>query len=178
MRRTFTYDGKRYSVQRPTERELKKAIEKKKEELKAGKKKESAITFKAYAYKWLRIYKSPYVSNSTDGMYQASINTLSKYIGAKQLKSVTSEDIQKIITAEFESGVSKSKLDKLILTVRQIYRQAVSDRIVVYNPTTTIKKPRIEDSTRRALTDDEYEKILERAKEHEYGGLILAILYL
>ena len=178
MRKTFTYEGKRYSVQRKNPSDIEKAIEKKKEELRQEKIKESCITFRAYAYKWLRIYKSPYVSHATDGMYQANINTLCDYIGTTQLKRVNSEDIQKIITAEYEKGISKSKLDKLILTVRQIYKQAVSDRLVVYNPTTTIKKPCIKEETRRALNDEEYKQILERAEEHEYGGLILAILYL
>ena len=178
MRKTFTFEGKRYSVQRKTERELKKAVEKKLSELKEGKEKEACITFKSYAYRWLRIYKTPYVSDSTDEMYQASINTLCRYIGTKQLKRVTAEDIQKIITAEYEDGVSKSKMDKTILTVKQIYRQAVSDRLISYDPTTTIKKPRIEECSRRALTDEEYKAILERAKDHEYGGLVLTILYL
>lgn len=178
MRKTFTYDGKRYSVQRRTESELEKAIEKKKEDLRQGKIKESNISFRAYAYKWLRIYKSPYVSDATDGMYQANINTLCEYIGAKRLKDVTSEDVQSVITSEYEKGVSKSKIDKLILTVRQIYKQAMSDRIVAYNPTTTIKKPKIKEESRRALTDEEYETVLQGAKTHPYGNLILTILYL
>lgn len=178
MIKTFTYEGKRYYVERQTESELIKAVEKKKADLKAGKVKESSATFREYAYKWLRIYKTPYVSLATDGMYHANIKTLCEYIGAKQLKSVSPEEVQKIVTDQYEKGVSKSKLDKLILTIRQIYKQAVSDRVVVYNPTTTIKKPRVQEETRRALTDEEYEIILQGAKTHPYGNLILTILYL
>ncbi len=111
-------------------------------------------------------------------MYHANIKTWCDSIGTVKLKSVTPENIQKVVTEQYELGVSKSKLDKLILTIRQIYRQAVSDRTVVYNPATNIKKPKVPEQTRRALTDDEYELILERAKEHEYGSLILTILYL
>ena len=75
-------------------------------------------------------------------------------------------------------GVSKSKTDKLILTIRQIYRQAVSDRLVVYNPTTTIQKPKTQETSRTALTECQYRLILDRAKEHEYGDIILTILCL
>ena len=178
MRKTFTYDGKRYSVQRKTQAELEKAVEKKKAELRDGKIKESAITFQAYAYKWLRIYKSPYVSSATDSMYHANIKTWCDSIGAIKLKSVSPEMIQKVITSLYESGLSKSKLDKMILTIRQIYKQAISDRTVAYNPTTTIKKPNIKETTRCALTDEQYALILERANEHEYGNVILTILYL
>ena len=178
MRRTFTFDGKRYYVERKTEAELEKAIEKKKRELEEGRVKESCISFRAYAYRWLDIYKTPYVSKSTDEMYHANINTLSEYFGAKQLRQVSAEDIQRAITKEYEKGVSKSKIDKLILTVRQIYRRAVSDRVVSYNPTTTIQKPKIKETTRCALTDEQYQTILERANEHEYGNIILTILYL
>ena len=178
MRKTFIYDGKRYYVERQTESELEKAVEKKKAELKEGKVKESNQTFREYAYKWLRIYKSPYVSSATEYSYIASIKTWCDSIGAIKLKSVTPEQVQKVITEQFESGVSKSKLDKLILTIRQIYRQAVSDRAVVYNPTTAIQKPRNKETKKSALTDEQYKIILERAKEHEYGDLILTILYL
>ncbi len=178
MRRTFTFEGKRYSVQRNTEAELEKAIEKKKADILEGRTKERNISFKTYAYKWLRIYKSPYVSPATEGMYQANINTLCGHIGSKALKDVTAEDVQAVITCAYERGLSKSKIDKLILTVRQIYRQAVSDRVVSYNPTTAIKKPRMNEESRRALTDTEYHAIIERAKTHEHGNLILAILYL
>ena len=178
MRKTFTYDGKRYSVQRKTQKELEKAIEKKKAELRNGKIKESAITFQDYAYKWLRIYKSPYVSPATDSMYHANIKTWCDSIGAIKLKSVTPEMIQTVITSQYESGVSKSKTDKLILTIRQIYKQAMSDRIVSYNPTTTIQKPRNKETRKCALTDEQYHAILERANEHEYGNIILTILYL
>lgn len=178
MIKTFTYEGKRYYVKRQTQEELEKAVEAKKAELKSGKIKESNATFREYAYKWLRIYKSPYVSHATESMYHANIKTWCDSIGAIKLKCISPEQIQKVITEQYEKGVSKSKLDKLILTIRQIYKQAVSDRLVVYNPTTTIKKPRMQEESRRALTDDEYELILERAKEHEYGNLILTILYL
>ena len=178
MRRSFTFGGKRYYVERKTKSELDKAVEQKKAELREGKSKESNITFREYAYRWLRVYKSSFVSPATESMYLANIKTLCNYIGAVKLKCVSAEDIQMIINAQYELGVSKSKIDKLILTVRQIYRQAVSDRSVVYNPTTTIQKPRMEESVRCALTDEQYDIILERAKEHEYGDLILTILYL
>ena len=178
MRKTFTYDGKRYSVQRKTKKELEKAIEKKKAELRDGRIKESAITFQAYAYKWLRVYKSPYVSPATDSMYHANIKTWCESIGSVQLKSVTPEMIQTVITTQYKNGASKSKTDKLILTIRQIYKQAMSDRVVSYNPTTTIQKPKTKETTRCALTDEQYQTILERANEHEYGNIILTILYL
>ena len=178
MRKTFIYEGKRYYVERQTESELEKAVEKKKAELKEGKIKESNQTFREYAYKWLRIYKSPYVSNATEYSYIASIKTWCDSIGAIKLKYVTPEKIQKVITEEYEKGSSKSKIDKLILTIRQIYRQAIADRLVVYDPTTTVKKPRNTENTRNALTDEQYKIIIEHAKEHKYGDIILTILYL
>ena len=178
MRKTFTYAGKRYYVERQTKSELDKAVEEKKLELREGKVKESNTTFREYAYKWLRIYKSPFVSPATDSMYLANIKTWCDNLCGIKLKSVTAEDIQNVINSLYESGLSKSKIDKMILTIRQIYRQAISDRLVVYNPTTTIQKPKTAENTRCALTEYQYRLILERAKEHEYGNLILTILYL
>jgi len=178
MRKTFTYDGKRYYVERKTKSELDKAVEQKKLELREGRIKESNVTFKEYAYRWLRVYKSPFVSSATEYSYIASIKTWCDSIGAIKLKCVTPEELQQVINEQYEAGVSKSKTDKLILTIRQIYRQAVSDRLIIYNPTTTIQKPRNKETRKCALTDEQYRKIVERAKEHEYGDLILTILYL
>lgn len=178
MRKTFTYDGKRYYVERKTKSELDRAVEQKKAELREGKVKESNITFKEYAYRWFRLYKSPFVSSATKYSYIASIKTWCENIGATKLKCVSPEDLQRVINAQYDMGVSKSKTDKLILTIRQIYRQAVSDRFVVYNPTTTIQKPKTQETSRTALTECQYRLILDRAKEHEYGDIILTILYL
>ena len=160
MRKTFTYKGKRYSVQRKTEEELDRAIELKKKQLDTGK-------FSAFAWDWYRTFKEPYVGKATQSMYKASIKTCCMYIGNKYVHDITASDVQKMITAEMSS---KSKTDKLILTVRQILRHADIDLNIV--------RPQFKENRHRALTQCEERVIVEACHKSKYGLWILTMLYL
>lgn len=178
MRKTFTYNGKRYSVQRKTEKELNVAIAEKKLQLKNDAIAESNIRFKEYADRWYSIYKKPYVSDSTQSMYRSAIKIINTYIGNKKLKTITATDLQKIITTEYESGSGKSKIDKITLTLKQIFKQAVADRLVKTDSTTTLKKPQGRENHQRALTKCEEMYLVEFCKQSQYGTWVLCMLYL
>lgn len=178
MRKTFIYKGKRYSVQRKTQRELEQAIRDKKRKIDEGIDTRKRITVERYTWDWFTTYKKPYVSQNTTYMYEANIKTLCSYIGKKQMSEITSSDIQQVVTSEFEKGRSKSKIDKVILTTRQVFKQAFADRIIDHNPAATIQKPTVAETTRCGLTDEDYNKVVEKAKDHEHGEWVLVMLYL
>lgn len=178
MRKTFVYKGKRYSVQRKTKRELEQAIRDKKQKIDEGIRADSNKTVEKYAWEWFTIYKSPYVSVHTSYMYEANIKTICAHIGGRQINTIKASDIQQIITEEYEKGCSKSKIDKVVLTIRQIFKQAYADRLIAFDPTTNVKKPSIAEVTRCGLTDAEYNVILEHSNEHEHGHWVLVMLHL
>lgn len=177
-RKTFTFEGVRYSVTRQTDEELAVAIAEKKRELENNEKKESNILTKDYIDQWYTIYKEPYISVKTKEMYITSTNHLKAYIGNVALKKVTATDIQQMVTAEYNKGRSKSHIDKLVLTARQVFNRACIDKKIRDNPTIDIKVPKLQHGKRRAITDEERRYILDVAKDHRHGRWIRGILYL
>lgn len=178
MRKTFTFEGKRYEVTAKTEAELYEKIARKKIELKEGKVKESNILVKDYLKTWVETFKEPYVGKATMTMYNTKIKLINDYIGYLRLKDVTSTDIQRIITKELEKGRSKSHIDKIMLTLSQAMQRAVIDRKISYDPTLGITKPKLEENKRRAVTDEERQAILTVAESHRYGRWIRIMLYM
>lgn len=176
MRKTFTYNGKRYYVERKTEEELYMAVAEKKLQLQNDYKKETEARFTEYAFSWLEVFKKPYVTKKTSDMYRSAIRCIDKYIGHKRLKDITSTDIQNVITAEYKLGRSKSRIDKLILTFRAVFKRAEIDRKIRNNPTQTIQRPNMDENISRALTDTEYEAIMKVSETSRYGLWIRTML--
>ena len=91
MRKTFTYNGKRYSVERPTHDELILAVADKMRELKDADTDRANPAFNAFAKEWLEVYKKPYIKDVT--MYVSGINTLSERIGYMGMRDIRPSDL-------------------------------------------------------------------------------------
>lgn len=176
-RKTFTYRGKRYDVKADSHDELLQKIAEKKFLLSKGINKESNIKTQEYTKMWLETFKKPYVSQSTFTSYTYSIKCINRYIGTRNLRDVNSIDIQEMITKEFERGLSKSFISKLINTTRQVFRQAYADEVINRDPSVSIRRPKQEYGKGRALTDEELKAVIEVAQNHRHGLWILTMLY-
>ena len=177
-RKTFTFEGRRYSVTRQNSDELAMAVAEKKLELKQGKQKETNLLVKDWLKHWFETFKEPYVSEKTFDMYKTSIKVINGYIGTKQLKTIRSSDIQNIITQEHKRGMSKSYIDKTALTLNQAFKRAVIDKKIHNNPVADIQKPKMERGKNRALTDIEREAIIAVSKTNPHGAWIRSMLFL
>lgn len=178
FRKTFTFEGRRYDVTAKTEAELYEKIANKKRDLKENRVRESEILTKDYLKIWLETCKKPYVTKQTASGYRSSIKNINEYIGNRRLKDVTASDVQKIISEAYQNGRSKSYIDKIILTLKQAFFRACVDKKIRDNPTLTIIKPAMEETTRRSITDEERAAILHVAETNEHGRWIRALLYL
>lgn len=178
LRTTFTYDGVRYYVRGHTQEELIEKKVRKQMELEEDKVKATNILCKDYAEQWYATYKEPYVGTKAQVMYKNQLRLMSEYIGSRRLKDITATDLQTIINKEYAKGRSKSHINKIYLTITQIFKRATIDRKISYDPSLALIKPKMEDGTVRALTDTERKAILEVAKTHKYGLWIKFMLYL
>lgn len=176
MRKSFTHNGKRYYIRANTEEELYEKIARKKLELENEVIQESNILVKDWFEVWLATFKEPYVSTSTYNMYRYAIGVLNKYIGHRQLKTIRSSDIQDLFNKE--TGSSKSKINKLYLTLKQAFERAEIDGKISKTPVKGIIRPKAIEGNNRALTDEEREVILKVAENHIYGNWILTMLYM
>lgn len=177
-RKTFIYEGRRYDVRARTQEELYEKIAQKKLDLKERRIKADNISVQDYYQEWYRTFKEPYIKENTQMMYRTASHCVIRYIGKMKMHVVTAGDIQRMITAEYSAGKSKSHIDKLFVVLRQIFSQAYIDKRIPENPMLSIKPPKMQENPGRAVTEEERSAILHVAKTHRYGRWIRVMLYL
>ena len=201
IHKSFTYDGHRYKVRGKTEEE---AILKKAQllaDLKAGKpvrqnakaRKLSKLTTNTsvedYAEVWLSTYVRPKVRKPgaekskhtmTEKSYQCYVDKLNLYIlpaiGKMKMRDVNEMDLQCILNASKNAGLSQSHGNKLRMVMGAMFSRAVSSRIIDYNPTENLEVTVEDGDKRRSLTDIERFYLLETAAEHRCGLWIRFLL--
>ena len=201
IHKSFTYDGHRYKVRGKTEEE---AILKKAQllaDLKAGKpvrqnakaRKLSKLTTNTsvedYAEVWLSTYVRPKVRKPgaekskhtmTEKSYQCYVDKLNLYIlpaiGKMKMRDVNEMDLQCILNASKNAGLSQSHGNKLRMVMGAMFSRAVSSRIIDYNPTENLEVTVEDGDKRRSLTDIERSYLLQTATEHRCGLWIRFLL--
>lgn len=113
-------------------------------------------TFGRYADKWYETYKSKR-SLQTQQMYSNALNKL-EAIRDMRIGAVTTTDLQKIINDNWEHA----RICEIIkLTLKQIYKQAIQDRLVEpVNLAENLEIPKRVKKQRRTISDEEMERIL------------------
>lgn len=134
------------------------------------------VLFGVYAQRWFNNYIIPNLSPSGIKDY---INTLNVHIvpvfGERQVRSIAPMDIMEFLNQK-ATKYSKSIIEKLYLTFKQIFRLAVAQYIIDRDPMITIKVPDAPEHKRRALTEAERRAVIHVGLYHP-DGLLLLILY-
>lgn len=175
-RKTFTFDGRRYSVQAATPEELAVRVAMKKRDLEEGKKRISkTMTVKAWAKTWKKSYIESSVGDITSGDYQTRINKICAEIGDMQLKDVKPLHCQGVLNGMM--GSSLDYLQKVRRTMWQMFDMAEQNGLVLSNPANRLRLPEAEDGEGRALTEEEKALVLKVAAYHKAGPWVLLMLY-
>ena len=114
----------------------------------------STITFKEYKEKWYEKKKLTFNKNSANTivMYDGILNKYFPTIDYLKLKDITSHDIQKIIT---ENKDKKRTCQNIRMVLNQIFKSAISERIIQFNPMDNVTIPKHKAKEKRPLTPDE-----------------------
>lgn len=175
----FTVDGKRFSVYGKTVQECREKETKKRAEIEAGMYKPGEdLTFREYLEKLLPSYKetvkpSTYYTREKTWSYICdtviSPNGLKKF-GELKLKKIDAQAIRDLQTAMLRDNRSPEWINRLISASGYIFKQAIQDRLIMWDPTTGIKRlkctkePMIE-NVHRALTIEETQAFFDTAEE-------------
>lgn len=174
---TYTFDGKRYYVrssvsQRDADKKAAKALSAREDGIATL---DENTTVTDYATRWVEIYKKETVSASVYHAYKARINNhIIPAIGPIKLKNVKPTHLQEIMNAQ--SGKSKTHCDKLIITIKAIFRQAVKDDLIRRDPAEDIVSPKAKDGTHRSLSPEERAQTLLTAQTHNFGLAVKLML--
>lgn len=177
MRKTFTFEGKRYDITAKDETELAVKIALKKKALAEGTLVVTKNTIVSrWADEWLETYKKDSVGQATYELYKTNLKLhVLPVIGNLKLKDVKPVHLQKILNSR--AGHSKSHILKVKQLLQQLFAEARNNKLISDNPAENLKMPKATDGTRRALTDKERKYILQLSETHRNGLWILVMLY-
>ena len=183
IRVSESFDGRRYFAQGRTQAEAYRNLADKINAVKRG---EVGIgenmTVANWANTWLDTYNKPRIrkpgedklrGTMTEATYKQYEQLCRSYIvpaiGSMRLRDVTTTHLQKILNDS--KGASFSHVTKLNITIKKMFKQAVIDRIIPYDPAAGLTLPASKKGKRRSLTADERKYFLKAADKNPHGLL-------
>jgi len=168
IRKAFTFEGKQYRVYGDDLDEVYEKKAKKLQDLKEGRIIYSgSMTVKEWTEQALNTYKVN-VKNIDDMKSRINKHIIAE-IGDYPLKAVTPIQCQNILNAQV--GMSFSHISKLYQEIQFIFSTAVKNRLIPFDPTTDLVKPKGKKGHRRSLTEKETKHFLKVCDED--NGFIL-----
>lgn len=125
-----------------------------------------------YSAKWVAVYKA----GLTDAAYNDHVRVLMRFserYGQKLMTSIETSDIQDFYNTY--NGKSQSSINHMRDTIRGVFRAAVADRIIQYDPTEKAILPHGEKGTHRSITQHERELI--HRTQHRLRPMVMLMLY-
>lgn len=178
VRKTITWEGKRYEVTGKTEKEALEKLADLKASLKRGEKVVGAnSTVDRWFSEWIDVYKRPskMTQKSLDTYIQKYNGYIKPKIGSMKLKDVREVHLQRILNEE--AGRSYSHVSKLRMVMQGMFGKARKTRLIPYDPSEDLQLPEVTKGKRRSITDEERRAILATAQHHRAGLWVLTILY-
>lgn len=132
-------------------------------------------TFSEFSKVWLETKKEEVNDNTYKQTYLTNIKVLEATFGKKLMESITQMDLQKFFSSQ--SGISKSKMDKLYLIANAIFSIAFENDLIDKNPMVKVKKGQVSNPKElRTYTNEQYRFVVDFAKDHPYGLGIFIML--
>lgn len=135
------------------------------------------MLFKDFADNWYELnVKNADCSQVNKENYKNYVYThIIPYFVNYKLCEIHEDDCQRFLNQYV--GKSKAMVSKLRMTLRRIMRKAKKQKLIPDNPAEDIVLPSVTQGTRRPITDEERAMILETAKTHYAGTMVLTMLY-
>jgi integrase len=187
-RESERYEGKKYigcaSMKNRTEKEAQKAalrdLSEKITEAKNGRSiLDKNTTVKKWSETWLATYVTPRVrepgqpklkntmTQKSYAMYEDKLKYVLSAIGNLKLCDVRDTNLQTILNRQ--AGKSKSHVNKIMIVIQAMFRQAYASRLISYDPSVSLTLPMVTEGKRRSLTDKERELLHKAAEMHRCG---------
>lgn len=170
-------EAEKYRIRKEWEDAHKTDIEKAHELLPAAQAPESQGTlFGEYLQSWYDLYKKPHLRATSCLMYENIIKThLKPAFGSTPINAIRADDIQRFILGYDEA--SSSIIDKIMMTLRQVFAAAFEDDLVAKNPMNKVKPPEGTKKERTPISLADVDTLTEAAKSHPDGLMPLLMVY-
>lgn len=172
-RDTFWHEGKRYDIKARTQKELIEKVGNKKAQLESNIL-DSNTTVKQWADKWLK-QKETTVS-------QTWFKTIKSIVENKIVPNLNLP-IKNVLPIHIEGVLAQythhtdSHIKKIYDIMNEMFRSALNNRLIDYNPVPGATKPKgKKNQKRRAITDYERKHILKVAEKYEKSKLFIFLM--
>ncbi len=158
----------RHTISHSDLKELKRALEKARYEAEYGLLTgASRITLDAWFEEFLRLYKVGKVKETTVYRIRQTFSPCKKNIlGSMYLSDIRAMHVQELINKLHEEGFAYSTLDLLKALLKELFKRAIGNGLMIINPCEAVVLPKREIYEARYLTEQEQEIFLDVAKGH------------
>ncbi|MDD5956804.1 MAG: site-specific integrase [Lachnospiraceae bacterium] len=176
IRKTFTYEGKRYEVTGKTEIEAAEKLIAKRKELETGTIDRHNPKLKDYYKDFTEIRRHEVAESSIRGqsLQFKTIAELEIFKGTKfgdlRIGDITRRDIERAREILLKEGKSTEYINIIFAHLNHVFHTAVLDETIDKNPCEALKqlkrdRPVINETTHRALTESETKRFFAAARE-------------
>ena len=153
IRKTITWDSRRYEVRGKTEQEACEKLADLVVSLKRGEFAASGqTTVEQWFQQWMQTYKIPSgITPKSLRLYDEKYNGyIGPAIGQKKLQDVRDLHLQTILNTQ--AGRSYSHVSKLRMVLQELFRQARRSRLIVFDPAEGLQLPESTKRSHRPIT--------------------------
>ena len=176
IKKSFTFDGKRYWIRGDTLEEVLKKEALKLRDLEEGRIIISgSMTVAQWAERCISVYKPNLSDNYRSNMMLRIKKHILSVIGSMQVKQVKPLMCQEILNNQ--AGMSKSHITKVHQELCFIFEKAVENHLILDSPAKNLTRPKGTQGKRRSLTDNERKHLLLVCSKNDRFLLFLLMLY-
>lgn len=190
LKRTFTYEGKRYYIYAKSAAELSEKETKKRQELKNGMQEHINPTLNSY-YEYFTKIRGNNVKETTIRTHKIRFNNIASIelapgviFGNLRMKDITRKDIESARMLLMNQGKTPENINLCFSHLNQVFINAVNDETIDKNPCKALKPLKrvsepINETKHRALTQAETIKFFKAATERNsfYLSAFKMLLY-
>lgn len=175
-RKTFTYEGKRYTIYGKDQKELLEKVTQKQKELEEGLVNQVNPTINSY-YEYFTELRMKEQKGATIRAQKYQFKNISETVlpsgvkfGDMRIKDITRRDIETARQTLLESGKTPENLNICFAHLNHVFESAVMDDTIQKNPCKALKRLKresapISENKHRALSEEESVKFLKASEE-------------
>lgn len=179
IKKSLTYDGKRYYVSGKDEIDVAIKLRDLERELNGGVHTDTNnTTVMEWTEVWLDTYKSQTCSYTSLKNLKSMIKTsLYPNLGSRRMQTIRPVHLQQYLMQLANEGKSQSYIMKMKNSLEGIFGTAQDNGIIMYSPATRLTMPNVKSGHRRALTEEERTAFLSACEKCGMAGLWGKVLY-
>jgi len=172
--------GKRnrsYKTVRGTKKEASAEMRRLISEVEHGKSlKQSPMTVKEWIAKWMELYITPYIEETTRVGYKSKLTCyIHPMLGDIKIKSLRAEHVQRMVNDMISKGLSPKNIRDTYNVVNASMKKAVVLKEILYNPCEGVELPKMKRYRAKVYDTKTIHEILDTAKDSD---IYLAVLIL